>query len=166
MTMQGPDFDIPTTFERFEAQYRQNIEGVAPSHEALQAALVGSIDVNQLQKSLENAVLQMQRQYRQPHAKSSSNPNPQNAPEMVAEQAGPGFHASEHPVLKNFLSTVNDAAREAIRGNKAANALLTSFGKDRQADQANFNQLKNELQNKLKHRFAPKPGASIKPRPE
>lgn len=157
--MQGPDFDIPTTFEQFETAYNKTD---ANDTAGLAQAMVSSIDLQGLQKNLDVAT-QMIRQHHRPHAKASSEPNPQNAPEAVAAKKGQGFSASAHPTLKDYLSAaVNDVVKE---NPQVAKELVTSFGKDRAADNKNFNKLVNKLQAKLRATPAPRPGRST-PRPD
>ena len=101
-------------YEEFEKVY--NRKNGSPLQE-FKNAIMRSINY----ESLGELAAKMIRQHHTPHAKSSTEPNPQNAAQKVAEQKGSAFSQSTHPLLKDYSSS---AVTEVIRENRQEHARI------------------------------------------
>lgn len=156
MSMQGPEL-VPVTYNEFLKTLDQVSKGQAPTIDLVKQALTSAFSASE---QVQQMIRQSQSLYGR-QAKLAPEPNPQNAPERVAEQRS---HFQPHPELAAYLG--KQIAREVNKALQANPGLLNSFAKHSQDGAKDFNELVNKLQNKLKQRFAPRPGSAPKPRPD
>ncbi|MFO1259019.1 MAG: hypothetical protein U1E78_11505 [Gammaproteobacteria bacterium] len=156
MSMQSPEL-VPVTYIEFLKALDQVSNGEAPTIDLVKQALKSAFTASE---QVQQMIRQSQSLYGR-QAKLAPEPNPQNAPERVAEQRN---DFQPHPELAEYLGKqIDKEVNKALETNRD---LLQSFAKHNEDGAKDFNELVKKLQNKLKKRYAPAPVSTPKPRPD